>query len=334
MKKLIDTERFSHTLREKIVDVDARSVLITNYTGTEQEKDLSEPANCDGYGRIRHFRYHTSEGWPNNPLPIVPAIKALGLPTVSQINAQAFQNAACNWRCWYCYVPFSLLSGSSKNAGWLSCSQLIDLYLSQEHIPKIIDLTGGQPDLTPEWVVWMMRELQYRGIADKTYLWSDDNLSNDYFWQYLSEADINLISSYPNYGKVCCFKGFSPESFCFNTLAAPELYEQQFGLITRFLELNIDLYAYVTLTSISSSDVPDNVPRFIDRLQEIHEYLPLRTVPLEIKLFKAAHKRMQGQEQQDAIKNQWQAVEIWLREIEQRFTSKDRSLSITDIPLN
>lgn len=334
MKKLINTEYFSRVLRDRIIDLNGRKILITNYIGTEQENDLSEPANCDGYGRIRHFRYHTSEGWPNNPLPIIPAVRALGLPVVSQINAQVFQNAACNWRCWYCYVPFSLLSGDSRKAGWLSCSQLIDLYLSQEPIPKIIDLTGGQPDLTPEWIVWMMRELQRREIADKTYLWSDDNLSNDYFWQYLSEADINLISSYPNYGKVCCFKGFSPESFCFNTLAAPELYEQQFELITKFLKLNIDLYAYVTLTSISSSDAPNNVPRFIDRLQEIHKYLPLRTVPLEIKPFKAARKRMQGHEQQDAIRNQWQAVEIWSKEIKQRFTSEDQSLAITDISLN
>jgi len=55
----------------------------------------------------------------------------------------------------------------------------------------MIDLSGGQPDLTPEWIPWMMEELNNRGLTDKVYLWSDDNLSNDYFWKYLSDAEID-----------------------------------------------------------------------------------------------------------------------------------------------
>ena len=35
------------------------------------------------------------------------------------IEAQAFQNAACNWRCWYCYVPFELLAAKEEHADWL-----------------------------------------------------------------------------------------------------------------------------------------------------------------------------------------------------------------------
>ena len=57
----------------------------------------------------------------------------------------------------------------------------------------MIDLTGGQPDLTPEWVPWMIQEIRARGLEDTVYLWSDDNLSTDYFWRYLSTNDIDLV---------------------------------------------------------------------------------------------------------------------------------------------
>ncbi|MDP2857265.1 MAG: hypothetical protein Q8P50_04720, partial [Bacillota bacterium] len=87
------------------------------------------------------------------------------------------------------------------------------MYLSQDDRPFIIDISGGQPDLTPEWVPWMMSEIRARGLENDVYLWSDNNLSNDFFWQYLAEAERSLVATYKNYGRVCCFKGFDAESF-------------------------------------------------------------------------------------------------------------------------
>jgi len=95
---------------------------------------------------------------------------------------------------------------------------LVDLYLDQENIPKVIDLTGGQPDLTPEWVPWMMECLTNRGLADDVFLWSDDNLSNDYFWRFLTPQQIQTVADYKMYARVCCFKGIDEESFSTGTL--------------------------------------------------------------------------------------------------------------------
>src|SRR5690349_12409002 len=106
---LIDTQRVSSMYRDRLIDVEGRRLLITRLAGSEQEADLTLPPNCGGYGRVRHFRRATSDGWPLNPLPIDPACAALGMPQADEIRAQAFQNAACNWRCWYCFVPFNLL---------------------------------------------------------------------------------------------------------------------------------------------------------------------------------------------------------------------------------
>ena len=77
--KPIDTERFAARLRERAIDVEGGRVLISRLAGSGQEVDLTLPANCNGYGRVRHFRLATAAGWPTNPLPIVPACRALGI---------------------------------------------------------------------------------------------------------------------------------------------------------------------------------------------------------------------------------------------------------------
>jgi uncharacterized Fe-S cluster-containing radical SAM superfamily protein len=330
--KSIDTARFSAALRERIIDLDQQRLLITNFLGSEQERDLTEAANCRGFGRIRHFRRQTSPGWPENPLPIAPACRALKLPHAEIMRAQAFQNAACNWRCWYCFVPDALLSANPKHADWLSPQELVECYQSLADPPLIIDLTGGQPDLTPEWVPWTMQVLRERGLSESVYLWSDDNLSNDYFWRYLSETDRLALASYPNYGRVGCFKGYDADSFAFNTRAEPSLFDQQFELMGRLIELGLDIYAYATFTSVSARGLPDAMPRFVDRLQALDENLPLRTVPLEIQVFTPVTNRVVP-ELDRALKYQWDAIDLWQKELERRFPATLRALDISSVPL-
>lgn len=328
---IINTEKFSSELRQRSIDLDGRRILVTNFHGTEQESDLTVPANCQGFGRVRHFRRQTSPGWPSNPLPIDPAGKALGLPSASILRSQVFQNAACNWRCWYCFVPFSLLSANSKHASMLSVSQMLDLYLAEDNRPLVIDITGGQPDLVPEWVPWMMQEISSRGLDRQIYLWSDDNLSNDYFWRFLTDVQINQVASYHNYGRVCCFKGFDDESFQFNTCADPSLFDNQFSLFRRLAVLGIDIYAYVTLTTPNAGDIAAKVRRFVDRLQSIHENLPLRTVPLEVKVFTPVQGRVHDVHEQ-SMRNHQEAIAVWNDELTRRFSTNIRSHPICDVP--
>lgn len=332
-QKLLDTDELSDKYRAIAVRPAEGQLLVTNFVGTEQEKDLSEPPNCRGLGRVRHFRRTKASGWPANPLPIDPASRALGLHSTDQLRAQVFQNAVCNWRCWYCYVPFGLLSASPKHSRWVTASELIDAYLEEQDPPPMIDLSGGQPDLVPEWVPWVMEELRRRGLERQIYLWSDDNVSNDFFWRYLTEPQRELVATYPMYGRVCCFKGFDEESFSFNTAASPELFERQFDLAGRLIRLGIDLYGYVTLTTPSRGAIVDGVRRFIDGLQALHPNLPLRIVPLQIEVFTPVESRLDD-ERREAMVNQWAAVEAWQMELEVRFTAAERERSIVDVPLN
>jgi len=139
---LIPTDRWSEHWRRAGVDVERRRLLVTNFANTEQETDLTEPANCDGFGRIRNFRRQTSPGWPSNPLPIDPVGARLRLERSDHIQAQVFQNAVCNWRCWYCFVPYNLLSADQKHADWLTADQLVESYLSLPERPPMIDPDG------------------------------------------------------------------------------------------------------------------------------------------------------------------------------------------------
>jgi uncharacterized Fe-S cluster-containing radical SAM superfamily protein len=328
----VDADSMASRYRASAVDLRGKRLLVTNYLGTEQEKDLKESANCKGFGRIRHFQRNKGEDWPRNPLPIDPACKTLGLENTEMLRAQVFQLAVCNWRCWYCYVPFNLLDANKKHSALLSPAELVALYLDQPEPPCVVDLSGGQPDLVPEWVPWMIEELQRNGLTEKVYLWSDDNLSNDYFWRYLSEAHRRTIMSYPHYGRVCCFKGFDGESFSFNTLAEPLLFEQQFELMRRLISLGIDLYAYVTFTTPTIANLRQKMRAFVDRLQILNHNFPLRTVPLRIECFTPVLPRL-NEGKVAALRNQADALAVWQEELESRFSHAERSRNISEILL-
>jgi len=248
------------------------------------------------------------------------------------VRAQAFQNAACNCRCWYCFVAFQLLAADQRRGEWVTADMLVSRYLDQADPPSIIDVTGGQPDLVPEWVSWMMDAIDAVGHSERIYLWSDDNLSNDYFWRYLTEAERARVAANPRYGRVCCFKGFDEESFAFNTAAEPGLFARQFSIFHRLAETGMDLYAYATFTSPTSRDIDDGVKRFVDRLQAISPRLPLRTVPLEVRVFAPVVGRVRP-EHKAALDNQWRAVERWIAELERRFPREDRLRNVADVVL-
>jgi uncharacterized Fe-S cluster-containing radical SAM superfamily protein len=328
----INTEKFSDVLRSRIINLDEKKILVTHLAGSEQEKDLTSPVNCDGYGRIRHFRLQQYEDWSFNPLPILPAAKALGYEHDTVLRVQVFQNAACNWRCWYCFVDFDRLSADRRVSEFFTADELIQKFMQEEDGPHVIDLSGGQPDLVPEWVLWTMQALKKYRLDNKIYLWSDDNLSNRYFWKYLTQEQRRNIAAFPKYSRVACFKGYDADSFKFNTLAAPELFDQQFEIYRDLLREGIDMYAYVTFTAVPHDKLQSRMEQFVDRLQGIHQNLPLRTVPLKIGVFTPTKNRIK-QDHELALNYQYEVHHAWLEQIHKRFSKKELSIPICDIPM-
>lgn len=333
--KPIDTPRFAARLRARAIDVDGGRVLISRLAGSGQEVDLTVPANCNGYGRIRHFRLATAQGWPANPLPIVPACQALGVaPVPDMMTALVFQNAACAWRCWYCFVPEELLKADPERSAWFTADELVGFYRQIPNAPRVIDLSGGSPDLVPEWTPWMMRALTDAGLADSTYLWTDDNLSTTYLFDCLPREELARLQSYRNYGRVCCVKGFDSRSFAFNTRAAPEDFDRQFEILQRVLGLGIDVYGYVTLTSPFDDGIAQGVADLMDRLQAIDPNFPLRVVPLRIQVFTPVEHRLARDDARErSLVVQEEAISTWVSELRRRFTEDQRALPISDVPL-
>jgi uncharacterized Fe-S cluster-containing radical SAM superfamily protein len=222
------------------------------------------------------------------------------------------------------------LAADEQRAGWLTAGQMVDMFLAEPNRPDMIDLSGGQPDLVPEWIPWMMEAVLQRNLQDEIFLWSDDNLSNDYFWQYLSAGQQELVRDYENYGKVCCFKGFDSESFAFNTSAEPKQFDRQFSLMKSYVDFGLNVFGYVTFTSPNRSSIKDAVPRFVDRLQSIHASLPLRMIPLEIQEYSTMVGRTK-EVHECAISNQHLANELWVQEIKSRFSAEEQGKSICDV---
>jgi uncharacterized Fe-S cluster-containing radical SAM superfamily protein len=175
--------------------------------------------------------------------------------------------------------------------------QLVNLYASQETRPVIIDLSGGSPDLVPEWTVWMMEALQSAGLSASTFLWTDDNLSTSYLFEKLDQQQLDRLTAYRNYGRVCCLKGFDAGSFSFNTHAAEADFDEQFTIMRQLLDLGLDTYGYITLTGPDAAGVEAKIDALFDRLQDLDPNLPLRIVPLEIRAFSPMEARMKPRHQ-------------------------------------
>src|SRR6266568_1882074 len=108
----INTEFYSRHLRERAILLSEGKILISRLSSSTQEKDINTPVNCSGYGRIRHFRLHAYADWSPNPLPIVPAARALGLSLDETTLAPVFQTPARHYGCPY----------SSANFAWRPCT--------------------------------------------------------------------------------------------------------------------------------------------------------------------------------------------------------------------
>ena len=329
----IDTDKLAVSLRNRTIR-GRDQFLLTKFTGSLQETDFSERPNCEGFGRIHHFRLKGSDRWIPNPLPQEVAAWRLGAIPEGETRVQVFQSSACEWRCWYCYVDFALLSAIQSRGSYLTADQILDIFLAEKNGIRVIDLSGGQPDIIPEWPVRMLESLARRHLEKEYFVWLDDNLSVYYAWHFLTQEELSMISRYRNFARVGCFKGFSPDSFSENTHARPELLQRQIDIMSRWVRQRVDSYGYITLTTRETAGMNQHLTRFIDEIQSrIGHFFPLRIVPLEIFPFTPMISRM-GEAENRALQNQYEVLNAWKDEIQSRFSKSERALRIFEVPMS
>ena len=115
-------------------------------------------------------------------------------------------------------------------------------------------------------------------------------------------------------------------------MASKADFDTQFDLMARSIDTGLDMYAYATFTSPTSTDLPQKMESFIDRLQAISLNLPLRTVPLEVQVFTPTAGRIRP-EHLKALGIQKAAVVEWDKQMSLRFSSSQRSACVCDVPL-
>jgi len=312
-----DVDGLALSLRQRLVDLKRRRVLIADLRGSIQARDV-HLVNCGGVGRVWHKEVNPSEGWNDVPVPHYPASWRLGIPVEEASYIQVFQLAGCNYRCWYCYVDYHLLNATPKWSRFFSAEELIALWQKESLRPRVIRLSGGQPDLVPEWVPWMMEAMIEVGIDGETYLWVDDNLSGYYAWRFLTEEEWDLILNYPNFGRIGTIKGIDPESFHYNTGAPPEHFFRQIDLLGRWVKSGVDQYAYLILTTPNVEKAPERIEKLLDLLQEIHPNLPLRVFPQRIRRYSPTISRLTP-EREETLYNQGLVLDLWNQSLRRRF---------------
>ncbi len=319
--------------RSKFIDLTNKKILLAKIKDSEQEQDLSESPTCNGYARIHHFKRKVKD-WLEDPLPMDPANKYFGIKgKMPQINVQVFQLPICNMNCWYCFVPDDLKNLNDKNSKWFAMEEIVDMLEEHCKDKTVIDLSGGNPELTPEWPLWLARELKNRNLHNKYYIWSDDTLSTESMFLFLTEDEIRELVSYKNYGKVCCFKGFDEKSYRYNCCLGAENFNHSFKLLKKYIDYGFDVYGYITLTTNDITNIEKNISDFMDRVQkEICRNFLLRIIPLKIFSFTPTKNRMIKNKKSDiAIKNQEIALSIWVKELKKRFSEDELSLNICDL---
>jgi uncharacterized Fe-S cluster-containing radical SAM superfamily protein len=210
---------------------------------------------------------------------------------------------------------------------------MVELFVNSDKKIRILDLSGGNPELVPEWLVDTMKTLDRQGLKEYIYLWSDDTLTTDYFFKYLSKEEKKIICEYPHYGKVGCFKGFDEKSFHFNTHLSASYYKQQFELFARYIAMGLDVYGYVTFTTDNIDGIGDKVNDFIYQLSTIHPLLPLRIVPLKIILFSTVEQRI-NIKYNIAMENQIIVYREWRKQLRDLYSETQLSQKICDIMIN
>ncbi len=166
-------------LRDALINTADKSVKLASLGDSVQSQDISNDILLDGYCRIHTFSEEKKEDWIADPLPTIPAAKALGCRPDQVRNARVLQLSGCNIRCWYCFVDDSNLSPKSPKSRFFAISEIIDTLMLQSQNPFVLDLSGGNSALLPEWTLWTVQYVKDKNYKN-IYIWTDDNLDSVY----------------------------------------------------------------------------------------------------------------------------------------------------------
>ena len=100
------------------------------------------------------------------------------------------------------------------------------------------------------------------------------------------------------------------------------------------IDLGLDVYGYVTLTSPHEDGVARGVNDLLDRFQAIDCNFPLRVIPLRIAIYTPVGQRIaRDTVRERSLAIQEEAIAVWRGEIDSRFSADQRAQQIYNVPL-
>ena len=317
-------------IRNKIINTSKKQVLLSNLYDSFESRDNYSIINCNGFGRLRIFKDFKLHLFKNE---IFKKPLNRGNNVSNEFITQVFQVGGCNWRCWYCFVDTKLLEGNNKIGKFFSADELINLFLSEPNQNKIIDISGGQVELVPEWILWLLNSIEKKEMKGNYNIWIEDSLSNFFLWELLNQEEISFIAKFPLAHRICCIKGYNYQSFGFNTNVNSKEFDKQFDVLKKLNEDEFDLFSYATFTTPSIKNLKEDIKEFISRLMNIHPKLPLRIIPLKIKCFSNTYSHFKDI-YSIAMDLQYKVVEAWENELLDRFTIDEITKPYFEIKLH
>lgn len=317
-------------LRNKLINFNKKEIQISNLYESNESKDKYTIINCNGYGRIRKI---TSYGIHYSSMRF-PKKKFIRNESVEgELITQVFQIAGCNWRCWYCFVDKELVCGNEKRTKFFSCDDLIELYLKNENKSYNIDLSGGNPDIAPEWCLWFMKSLEKCNLKGIVSLWVDDNLGTDYLFTKISKKDREYMASFPKHVRLCCIKGYDDDSIIFNVRNKNASLKMQLKRLEQLIQEGFEVIVYLTFVGPKGNISKEKIETLFYMLYNINPHLPLRCIPIIIKEFTAQQENCSLDFYRSALDEQFIGFEYWEEIMIEHYDYDDINLNPQEVIL-
>lgn len=292
--------------RDKFYRENERAVLFANILETKEAEDFYHCVNHDGFGRIREFTKFSMH-IETELIKHRKFIRINGEGRWSeQYLSQVFQIGVCPLRCRYCFVDRQNLDGTNKNSVFLQPEDIIGMFLETWPDIRNLDLSGGSPDLFPEFLFGLLHEIERVGLKGKITIWSESNLDTR-FYSRLSKGMMNYIITFPYFHLLCSLKGWDSESVLYNTQNTMNFEEQVKG-IEFFCRKHFPISVYLVFIGNRVATLED-IRKLYVRLKNIDMRLPEWCIPLYIKKFSA--QAMEGNLYKDTYGEQKKAAEWW-----------------------
>lgn len=335
--KGFDPIKRAEIIRPRMIDLKNKKVLLASFEDSSQAQDIPEAQRFGDYFRVKIYtKKKEAEQGLDNFRSEPAGIAALRLNTnIAECNAVFLgQVNGCNLQCWQCYVDDKNKSGNPKYGKFFSAEEILTQFLIESRKAQfssdpdvkvnILRLSGGDPFLVPEFILWIVEAVENFRLQDFIYLWVDTNLmTGDFYWKYLSDEQRTKIRNFKNIGFMGCYKGYDEESFTKTCGAAPEFFKEQFKIHRRLVDEGLDVYTYLYPLTYSEENLREKIIGFMNRLQaEINLYAPMRLTTPYVKLYSPTEMRI-NPEREKALELQYKAIKIWKEEIEKRFVGYD-----------